>query len=408
MPALLPVADHLADCLALAHPLPTTTLPLAQARGLALAAPVFSSVALPGFDNSAMDGYAVHPADVATATAEHPVRLSVIDDLPAGAFREQPFPAGTAVRIMTGAALPPQTRAVIQVEHTDGGTQTVTIYSPVTTGTNLRYAGEDVAVGAQLLAAGDELDARRIGLLAAAGVAQVEVRPRPRVLVLATGSELVEPGDPLQPGQIYESNGHQLAAAVIEAGGEPIRPAIVVDEAPALLATLAEHVPAADLVITSGGVSAGAYDTVKEVLREFGTVDFRKVAMQPGMPQGCGTLADGDRAVPILTLPGNPVSTFVSFEVFARPVLRRLAGHSRLHRRRIPVRVADGWSSPPGKAQYARVALDSDGLQVSARPVGAQRSHLIADLAESDGLVIVPPDTTVTEAGETLECLLLT
>ncbi len=407
MPALMPVAEHLADCLAPAKPTAPLVMSLDEAAGTALAAPVGSSVALPGFDNSAMDGYAVHPDDVAEAAPNNPIPLTVIDDIPAGRYRDRPFPRGTAVRIMTGAPVPPQTRAVVQVELTDAGTQVVQVYAPVGAGANIRHAGEDVTVGEQLLEAGDELDARRIGLLAAAGSAHVEVWPKPRVLVLATGSELVEPGNPLLPGQIYESNARLLAAAVVEAGGVPVRPQIVVDEADALLETLATHLPEVDLVVTSGGVSAGAYDTVKEVLRTTGTVDFRKVAMQPGMPQGCGTLSDGDRRVPIVTLPGNPVSTFVSFEVFGRPVLRRIGGHSILHRRVVPARVAHAWASPPAKLQYARVTLQENGSVLDAYPVGAQRSHLVADLAASDALALVGPELTGVEVGDVVDCMLL-
>lgn len=406
---LISVDDHLAACLALASPLAVERARLSQADGRILAEPVVAGVALPGFDNSAMDGYAVLAADVAGAGPEQPVRLRVVDDLPAGRAATRAVVAGEAIRIMTGAPLPPGADTIVQVEHTDAGTDHVTVFQPAPIARHIRRTGEDVAVGDVVLAAGTRLGPRQIAQVAAVGLAEVVVARRPRVLVLATGSELVEPGSLLAPGQIYESNGHQLAAAVRAAGGVALFPGIVPDDDAALRATLAEHLPDVDLVLTSGGVSAGAYDTVKEVLRATGTVDFVRVAMQPGMPQGCGRLADATtpgRQVPIITLPGNPVSTYVSFEVFVRPVLAVLTGRSTA-RPAVPATATAGWRVPAAKRQYARVRLTWSPRGAEVAPVAAQRSHLIAELAGANALAVVGEDVTEVVAGDEVTCWLL-
>lgn len=411
---LLSVEEHLTDCLALvasAAPAAVETVPLAAADDRVLAEPVRAPIALPGFDNSAMDGYAVHPDDVAAATPTDPVRLRVVGDVPAGSYRESSFGVGEAVRIMTGAALPPARSgplAVVQVEHTDAGSETVAIHHPATAGQNVRHAGEDVTVDEQVLSAGQRLSPPRIALLASLGFDAVAVVRRPRVLVLATGSELVEPGEPLGPGQIHESNAHLLAAAVRAAGGEPVR-AHVGDDPAELRALLDRLLPRVDLVLTSGGVSAGAYEPVKEALAA--DLRFRKVLMQPGMPQGCGHLGTPDgRRVPVLALPGNPVSTSVSFEVFARPVLARLQALSAEAplRPELPAVAAGSWASPAGKQQFARVRLDWTVDGPRAHPIGGQRSHLVADLAASNALAVVPPDARQVDVGDVVWCWLLT
>ncbi len=223
---------------------------------------------------------------------------------------------------MTGAPLPPGADVIVPVELTDGRTDVVEIRDSPPIGSHLRAAGEDIKAGAVALSAGTPLGAAQVGLAAAVGVTRLPVRRRPRVLLLSTGSELVEPGRPLRPGQIYESNSALLAAAVEDAGGEARRLHFVPDDVDQFLTTVRAQLATADLLITSGGVSAGAYEVVKDAFRGLGTVEFAKVAMQPGGPQGAGTV-DG---VPVVTLPGNPVSAFVSFEVFVRPALRRALG----------------------------------------------------------------------------------
>ena len=275
---------------------------------------------LPGFDNSAMDGYAVRVADLASLPASLPVDGDIAAG-PASPLRVHP---GSCVRIMTGAMIPPGADAVVPVEWTDGGVQQVTIDQRPDVGAFIRRAGEDVKAGELVLPKGTHLGSAQIGLAAAVGRPRLRVRPRPRVVVVSTGSELVEPGTPLQPGQIYDCNSMSLTTACIEAGAIAYRVGIIPDDGKRLLGALEDQLVRADLLVTSGGVSVGAYDVVKEVLSRLGTVGFHKVAMQPGMPQGFGTI--GPDSTPVFGLPGNPVSAMVSFEAFVRPALRRMLG----------------------------------------------------------------------------------
>ena len=392
------VEEHQAAVSALLPSLPEESVPLAAAHGRVLARDVTAAVALPGFDNSAMDGYAARWAEVGGA-AQRAVRLPVAEDIPAGRSDVVPLAPGTVHRIMTGAPLPPGADVVVPVELTDGGTDTVEIRDSPAAGTHLRRAGEDIAAGDVALSAGSPLGAAQLGLAAAVGLTELPVRRRPRVLVLSTGSELVAPGEPLAPGQIYESNSLLLAAAVEEAGGLPRRLHFVPDDVDQFLTTVRAQLATADLLITSGGVSAGAYEVVKDAFRGLGTVEFGKVAMQPGGPQGAGTV-DG---VPVITLPGNPVSAFVSFEVFVRPALRRALGHASPDRLRAPARLTGPLRSPPGRRQFLRGYFE--GGEVSQ--VGGPGSHLVAHLARANCLVVVPEDVTELAAGAEVDVVLI-
>jgi molybdopterin molybdotransferase len=392
------VEEHQASVSALLSPLPEESVPLAAAHGRVLARDVTATVALPGFDNSAMDGYAARWAEVGGA-AQRPVRLPVAEDIPAGRSDVVPLAPGTVHRIMTGAPLPPGADVVVPVELTDGRTDVVEIRDSPAAGTHLRRAGEDIATGDVALSAGSPLGAAQLGLAAAVGLTALPVRRRPRVLVLSTGSELVAPGEPLAPGQIYESNSLLLAAAVEEAGGLPRRLHFVPDDVDQFLTTVRAQLATADLLITSGGVSAGAYEVVKDAFRGLGTVEFGKVAMQPGGPQGAGTV-DG---VPVITLPGNPVSAFVSFEVFVRPALRRALGHASPDRLRAPARLTGPLRSPPGRRQFLRGYFE--GGEVSQ--VGGPGSHLVAHLARANCLVVVPEDVTELSAGAVVDVVLI-
>ncbi len=389
------VEEHQAVVAALLAPLGEEEVPLAAAHGRVLARDVSASVPLPGFDNSAMDGYAARWADVSAA----PVRLPVADDIPAGRTDVVPLAPGTVQRIMTGAILPPGTDVIVPVELTDGGTDVVEIRDSPAAGTHLRHAGEDIAAGTVALTAGSPLGAAQLGLAAAVGVRTLTVRRRPRVLVLSTGSELVEPGEPLLPGQVYESNSLLLCAAVEDAGGSARRLHFVPDDVGQFLATVRAELAGADLLVTSGGVSAGAYEVVKDAFRTLGTVEFGKVAMQPGGPQGAGTV-DG---VPVVTLPGNPVSSFVSFEVFVRPALRRALGHAAPDRLRAPATLTTPLRSPAGRRQFLRGRYDAG--QVSQ--VGGPGSHLVAHLARANCLVVVPEDVTELPAGAAVDVVLI-
>ncbi len=391
------VEDHRARVASLLPPMPAEDVALYQARGRVLASDVVATVALPPFDNSAMDGYAVRAAEVAGA----PLTLPVAFDIPAGRTDVPPLPEGAVARIMTGAPVPAGTDAIVPVEQTDGGTATVAIKVGPVVGAHVRRTAEDVGVGDVVLTAGTVLGPAQIGVAAAVGHARLAVRRRPVVLVLSTGSELVAPGAPLAPGQIYESNGPMLAAAVEDAGGRAELLRFVPDEVDQFLGVLDARASGVDLVLTSGGVSAGAYEVVKDALAHRG-VTFGKVAMQPGGPQGAGRL---DGGVPIVTLPGNPVSAQVSFEVFVRPALRGALGHPYPERPVVLARLAQRLTSPSGRRQFRRGVLDArDG---TVAEIGGAPSHLLGSLARADCLIVVPEETTELLAGSTVSVWLL-
>jgi molybdopterin molybdotransferase len=403
--ALKSVEAHLDDIMAAVLPLGGLELTLSDAHGCVLVEDVHSTFPLPPFDNSAMDGYAVRAQDVATATETAPVVLPVVGDVAAGSTSPYTVQPGLCVRIMTGAPMPPGADAVVPLEDTDRGIAQVAIRIPTAVGRCVRVAGEDAQIGAQVLAAGTHLGATQLGLLAAVGRDRVLVRPRPRVVVLSTGSELVEPGQPLTRGQIPDANSALLTAAALEAGAIAYRVGIVPDEPSVLADTLEDQLIRADVIVTSGGVSVGAYDVVKEVLSRVGTVSFDRVAMQPGMPQGFGTI--GPDKTPFFGLPGNPVSAYVSFEVFVRPALRRMLGVEPIMRQVVRARLTEPVRSPVGRRSYLRGWLSVEQGAYMVRPIGGAGSHLIASLAASNALIVVPTETASVDAGAAVSVLML-
>lgn len=398
------VEEHQGVVAGLVQPRPAVPTAPEDALGLVLAADIVAAVSLPGFDNSAMDGFAVLAGDIRGASAEHPVTLPVADDIPAGRTDTRPLEPGTAQRIMTGAPLPPGATTVVPVEATNSdftapfspGAARVQIRTATKEGQHIRRAGEDVAAGTTVLHAGQRLTPAALGLVAALGMGEVSVLPPPRVLVMSTGSELITPGTPLRPGQIYESNAVMLAAAVREAGAEVIASATVGDDVGAFRAALHAHAGRADLIISTGGVSAGAYEVVKDALG--GHVEFVKVAMQPGMPQGCGRV-DG---IPIVTLPGNPVSALVSFEVFLRPPLRAAMGLPP-QRPRITATLAEDLSSPPGKRQFRRGVLTVSAGEATVTSYGPPASHHLRWLASANCLLDIPVGVDSVAAGSQVD-----
>jgi molybdopterin molybdotransferase len=419
------VDEHLADVLAAVTPLPPIELQLLDARGCRLAEDVSAGSDLPPFDNSSMDGYAVRTADTVNASERYPSVLTVVGEVAAGTGELPPVGPGQAVRIMTGAPVPPGAEAVAPVEWTDGGTGTgeaaramaparpgeeVRVRQEVREGAHIRRRGSDIAAGSTVLSAGTMLGPTQLGLLAAIGRGSVTVRPRPRVVVLSTGSELVAPGEPVGPGQIWDSNSFTLTAAAEQAGAIAYRVGGVPDDAERLRAVLEEQLGRADLIITSGGVSVGAYDVVKEALllnkrgEDHGGMDFRTLRMQPGKPQGFGRLG-GPGGVPLLALPGNPVSAYISFELFVRPVIRTMLGAEDVHRPRVRAVSTAALRSPAGRRQFLRGRYLGD--QGAVEPVGGASSHLVGALARADCLIVVPEQTEAVAAGEVVEVVLL-
>ena len=371
---------------------------LLDSQGLLLAEDVRADFPLPSFDNSAMDGYAVRAIDTRDATENSPVVLQVVGDVAAGASTRAGMGPGLSMRIMTGAPIPVGADAVIKLEDTDRGLARVSIPRPVHTGENLRRQGEDIAAGAPAIGAGAAIGPQQLALLAALGRDRVMVRPRPRVIVLSTGSELIDVGQTPAFGEVVDSNSYMIAAAAKDAGADARRIGIVADDHAKLLDALESQLLRADVLITTGGVSMGAYDVVKEALSELGTVEFTEVAMQPGKPQGFGHI--GDR-VPIFCLPGNPVSSLVSFEVFVRPAIRKLLGKRSLQRSTVAAVALESTPSRRGVRQFRRGVLHreaSGGYSVSF--VGGPGSHLIASLAMSNCLVVVEEDVTEVQAGQ--------
>jgi molybdopterin molybdotransferase len=402
-----PVEAHLARVLAGIRPIGPARLGLEAAQGAVLAEDAVAATPLPSFDNSSMDGYAVHASDIVAATAEAPVTLPVTDQIPAGDTRAVTVAPGTCMRIMTGALIPVGADAVVPVEWTDGGTAQARFSRPVPKGNSIRLTGDDVAAGTVLLPAGTRLGPPQLALLAASGHGSVLARPAPRVAVIATGNELSEPGSPLAPGRIWDSNTYMLAAAVRQAGGVATRHRAG-DDPETVLALIDELSAQADLLITSGGVSMGGeHDVVKAALSGRGAaradMHFGKVAMQPGMPQGFGVAGRG--RTPLLTLPGNPVSSYVSFCLFGIPAIAALQG---LAPRPLPSRRAELTGpvhSPAGRRSFMRGILAPDAATVT--PLTGQGSHQLGALAHANALIVVPEHVTTMEPGDVADVLSL-
>jgi molybdopterin molybdotransferase len=396
------VAEAQQRILAAFSPLEAEAIPLVAALGRILAKDAVAQDQLPLFDNSAMDGYALRAADTQGATRDQPARLQIAGEIPAGRVLDHTLREGEAARIFTGGAVPDGADAVIQQELVAIEDGALVLQAPVAPETNVRRAGEDVARGAMLLPRGSEIGPAELALLASAGVSPVTVRRRPRVAILATGDELVPAGEPLAPGQIRESNSIYLSAAVTRAGAEAVPLGVARDDEDDLRAKLASA-QGADVIISSGGVSVGDYDLVKQILGQQGAVDFWRVRMRPGKPLAFGHLGD----TPLIGLPGNPVSAAVTFELFARPAVRRMLGAASIFRPNIEV-ILDGPNiEQSDREHYVRVRLRAENGVLHARPTGDQRSHIITSLRGASAYLVVAIGEGVVRTGERVAALLL-
>ena len=404
---MIPLDEARALVLARVAPLPPrpTSVTEVDAAGLVLAEPVRAPADVPPFANTAMDGYAVRAADTAGASASSPVELPVVAEVAAGHPAPRALAAGEAMRIFTGAPMPDGADAVVMVERTERlrGGDAVAVQVEVAAGLHVRVAGDDLRAGDAVFAPGDVLTPGHLGVLAGIGATEVLAHPRPRVGVLSTGDELVPPGRPLGPGQIHDSNRLTLLALVAEAGGTPIDLGLVADDADAIRAAVLAGADTCDVLLTSGGVSMGDIDLVKQVLDEIGDLRWMQIAIKPAKPFALGTV--GPRRTPVLGLPGNPVSSMVSFELLARPALRRLAGRGDDDLVRPTTRVVAAEPlrrTPDGKVHFARVHLGPDG----ARSAGGQGSHHLTAMARADGRAVLPDGDGVA-AGDPVDVLVL-
>jgi molybdopterin molybdotransferase len=387
-------------------PLAPIDLPLQEAYGCVAAQDVVSTIALPEFSSSAMDGFACRSADVAGASAERPVELRVV-----GRSRIGQRPDGTvggheAMRIDTGAPIPAGADCVVPIEYAEGRDHKVWIRRAEAEGRHVRPAGEDVRPGDVLVPEGRRLSAAELGMLAIAGHAQVPARPRPRVVVFSTGDELVEPGQDARFGQVRDANSFTIAGALREAGAVPYLAGIVRDDVESFRETLLSHLVQADAFISSGGVSVGERDVVKRAFFRRGDVDFNRVAMQPGMPQAFGIL----EGKPYFGLPGNPVSVFVSLEVFVRPAILKMMGRRNLFRPEVTAVLETDISGPEEKLQFARVLVRRRSLHpggFTASVTGPSSSNLVSTVVRANGLAMIPPGVETARAGEEVRVMLL-
>jgi molybdopterin molybdotransferase len=414
---LIGVEEALAEILSHFEPLETERLPILDALGLVLAEEIVSDIEVPPFANSAMDGYAVRSADVAGAIPHSPVKLVVAGSVAAGYLAHARVEAGTAVRIMTGAPLPDGADAVVPIEETsdfdrtkeqrlDAPSQEMEVRLAVSPGDHVRPAGEDIRFGEQVMVPGRLIRPQEIGVLASLGHETVLVHRRPKVAILATGDELLEVHEPLAPGKIRNSNEYTNVALVERTGGIPLRLGIARDTVADLKAKIGVGLEqGADLFLTSGGVSVGDYDVVKDVLGTEGEIHFWQVCMKPGKPLAFGLLTgDSLRAgprkpVPLIGLPGNPVSAMVSFEQFARPAILRMLGHTDLSKPTVRATLA-GAVTNSGRRAYVRVVVSRQEGRFRARTTGEQGSGVLTSMSKANGLAIVPEGTRRLEQGD--------
>jgi molybdopterin molybdotransferase len=392
---LLSVEDARRNVLAQIHPLAPLQLPLTEAYGCVAAEDVVAERDLPEFASSAMDGFAVRSSDVAGATPASPIELKIVGSARIGRRPDAVVGGGETVRIATGAPIPAGADTVVPIENAEPGGEMATIFDGPPSGQHIRPSGEDVKAGEVLVPAGKRLGPPEMGLLANAGFPHPHVHPRPRVIVLSTGDELIPPTEAPEFGQVRDSNAYMIFSALRDVGAQPVLAGIVQDDVDALKETVFSYLIQADAFISSGGVSVGERDVVKAAFFRRGEVEFYKVAMQPGMPQGFGQI----EGKPYFGLPGNPVSVFVSFEIFVRPAILKMMGRTQLYRPEVTATLAEDVEGPRGKLQFARVRLERSGDGWTATPTGRRGSNLISTVVRANGLAMVPVGTATASAG---------
>ncbi|MDY6836295.1 MAG: molybdopterin molybdotransferase MoeA [Chloroflexota bacterium] len=399
------------------HTLPSEKRPILECLGQVLSSDVSAGLDVPPHDNSAMDGYAVLSEDISTASVTRPVSLTVIGEIAAGYVPVQEIRTGTAIRIMTGAPMPPNANAVVPFEYTDESSRKASnedlsrigILHAVKRDANVRHTGEDIAKGALVLEKGTVLSPSHIGLLASLGQSFASVVRRPVVSVLTTGDELIDIGQPLPNGKIYNSNAYSIAAQVIQYGGIPSILNISRDTFDSLNKSIDKGIESSDLLITSGGVSVGDYDVVKDVLAERGTVLFWTVKMKPGKPLAFGVLKQtpGNRLIPHIGLPGNPVSSMITFEQFVRPSILKMLGKQDLAKPCVEATIQNNIKNSDGRRIYARVFVTKHANQYHASLTGPQGSGILTSMAMANGLAIIPEDTKEVWQGDRIQVQML-
>lgn len=409
MSGLRSVEDQLARVLAAVRTLPTEIIPIHESAGRTLATAAVAAHDIPLFDNSAMDGFAVRAADVASASGEHAVALRVVADLPAGDANDPPLAEGEAARIMTGSPTPTDADAIVPFEDTAGGLanslDVVQVLSAPASGAFIRRRGADLRTGDVVIDAGERMGPFQVAAAVAAGIDTVTVVRAPRVAVVSTGSELIAPGEPVRRGLIPDSNGPLLAQLVVDADADLVMTARVADDgAEVARVTSDARALGADVIVFTGGVSAGAYEPVRAAFDGNGEVEFAKVSMQPGKPQAFGTVGDGCL---VFGLPGNPVSVAVSFEVFVRPALLAMQGRGKIQRPRLTLAAAEAWTTPPGRRQYVPAVVDLAARTVRPATAGGSGSHLSGGLARASAFAIVPAEVARVTVGDSVDVMLV-
>jgi len=401
---MLEVEDAVARFLSYFHPLEPEQVPILDALDRGLTENVIAEMDIPPMANTAMDGYAVRCEDTGGARPESPRRLRVVADLAAGYVLDQPIQPGTAVRIMTGAPIPPGAEAVVPFEEVERVGEDILVFRRYPHGKNIRAAGEDVKGGEIILAKGTVFRPAAIGMLAALGRIHVAVHRRPRVAILSTGDEVIEADAPWQPGKIHDANSYSNAAQVLKYGGIPIRLGIARDTVNDLTARIQVGLEqGADLFLTSGGVSVGDFDVVKTVLAAEGEIAFWRVRMKPGKPLAFGTI----RGVPLLGLPGNPVSAMVSFELFARPAILTMLGKTKLVKPTIDAILADEVRRKDNRRHYVRVTLEERDGTTYARLTGDQGSGILLSMVKAEGLAILPEEADHVPANTPVKVMMI-